>query len=66
MSACSSETTRIIVADAVPHPAQLDHPEWTFGYDEDPGLAVETRRRILDEFGDREIFVSHARTGWRR
>ena len=56
----------VIVADAVPHPAQLDHPEWRFGYDEDQQLAVETRRRILDEFGDREIFASHVRTGWRR
>ena len=55
----------VIVADAVPHPAQVDHPEWTFGYDADPELAVDTRRRILDEFGDREIFLSHAREGVR-
>ena len=59
-------TEAVIVADAVPHPAQLDHPEWTFGYDEDPQLAVETRRRILDEFGDRTIYLSHAREGIRR
>ena len=29
-------------------------------------LAVETRRRILDEFGDRTIYLSHAREGIRR
>ena len=56
----------MIVADAVPHPAQLDHPEWTFAYDEDLQLAVETRRRIIDEFGDRTIYLSHAREGIRR
>jgi glyoxylase-like metal-dependent hydrolase (beta-lactamase superfamily II) len=59
-------TEAVIVADAVPHPAQLDHPEWIFGYDEDPQLAVETRRRILDEFADRTIYLSHAREGIRR
>jgi glyoxylase-like metal-dependent hydrolase (beta-lactamase superfamily II) len=56
----------VIVADAIPHPAQLDHPEWTFAYDDDPQTAVETRRLILEEFGDREIFCSHLPTGWRR
>lgn len=55
----------VIVADAVPHPAQFDHPEWTFGYDDDPQLAVATRRRILEEFGDRQLFLSHAREGVR-
>ena len=53
----------LIVADAVPHPAQLDHPEWRFAYDDDPRAAVDTRRRILAEFGGREIFLSHAREG---
>jgi glyoxylase-like metal-dependent hydrolase (beta-lactamase superfamily II) len=56
----------VIVADAVPHPAQLDHPEWTFAYDEDSQKAIETRRLILEEFGDLEIFTSHLLVGWRR
>jgi len=56
----------VIVADAVPHPAQYDHPEWRFGYDEDQEAAVETRRRILAEFGDRELWCSHFTKGWRR
>jgi glyoxylase-like metal-dependent hydrolase (beta-lactamase superfamily II) len=53
----------VIVADAAPHPAQLDHPEWRFSYDEDQEVAVETRRRIADEFRDRTIYLSHAREG---
>jgi glyoxylase-like metal-dependent hydrolase (beta-lactamase superfamily II) len=56
----------VIVADAAPHPAQLDHPEWRFSYDEDQELAVETRRRVLDEFGDSVIYSSHVRTGWHK
>jgi glyoxylase-like metal-dependent hydrolase (beta-lactamase superfamily II) len=56
----------VIVADAVPHPAQFDHPEWTFSYDEDRQLAVETRRGILEDFGDRAIYLSHAQNAWRR
>ena len=55
-----------IVADAVPHPAQLDHPEWKFGYDEDHERAIETRRRIVDDFGDRLLYLSHLATGWHR
>jgi glyoxylase-like metal-dependent hydrolase (beta-lactamase superfamily II) len=55
-----------IVADAVPHPAQYEHPEWRFGYDEEPEVAVETRRRILREVGDRELWCSHFMEGWRR
>jgi glyoxylase-like metal-dependent hydrolase (beta-lactamase superfamily II) len=56
----------VIIADAAPHPAQLDHPEWTFGFDEDPQLAVETRRRLLDQFGDSVIYASHVPVGWRK
>ena len=56
----------LIVADAVPHPAQLDHPEWTFAYDEDLQLAVETRRRILDESATGRSTSATAREGIRR
>lgn len=33
--------------DAVPHPALFEHPKWRFAFDEDPGLASETRRRLV-------------------
>ena len=55
----------LIVADAVLHPAQLDHPEWTFAYDDDPREAIETRRRILGELGSEVVYASHVTTGWR-
>jgi len=56
----------LIVGDAAPHPLQLDRPERIFAFDEDPEEAAETRRRLLQEYGDREIFASHLRQGWRR
>jgi glyoxylase-like metal-dependent hydrolase (beta-lactamase superfamily II) len=56
----------LIIADASPHPAQLDHPEWTFEYDEDPQRAAETRRRLLAGLGDEVVYSSHVTVGWRR
>lgn len=56
----------LIIADASPHPAQLDHPEWTFGFDEDPHGAVETRHTLLEQLGDEVVFSSHLTVGWRR
>jgi glyoxylase-like metal-dependent hydrolase (beta-lactamase superfamily II) len=38
----------LYVADAVVHPAQLAHPEWTTPFDLDPGQTVRTRRQLLD------------------
>jgi glyoxylase-like metal-dependent hydrolase (beta-lactamase superfamily II) len=56
----------VLVTDAVPHPAQLDHPEWRFAYDKDQERAVETRRRIVHDFGDRLIYLSHLAGAWHR
>jgi glyoxylase-like metal-dependent hydrolase (beta-lactamase superfamily II) len=56
----------LIVGDAIPHPMQLDHPEQTFAFDEDDEQAAETRRRLLRELGDRILYSSHLREGWRR
>jgi glyoxylase-like metal-dependent hydrolase (beta-lactamase superfamily II) len=38
----------LYVADAVVHPAQLAHPEWTTPFDLDSGQTVRTRRQLLD------------------
>jgi glyoxylase-like metal-dependent hydrolase (beta-lactamase superfamily II) len=38
----------LYVADAVVHPAQITHPEWTTPFDLDPTLTVRTRRQLLD------------------
>jgi glyoxylase-like metal-dependent hydrolase (beta-lactamase superfamily II) len=35
-----------IIADAAPHPALLDHPDWRFDADIDHERAVATRRRL--------------------
>jgi glyoxylase-like metal-dependent hydrolase (beta-lactamase superfamily II) len=56
----------VLIADASPHPAQLDHPEWTFAFDDDPQRAVETRQWLLGEFGDAVIYSSHVPTGWQK
>jgi glyoxylase-like metal-dependent hydrolase (beta-lactamase superfamily II) len=36
----------VIMADAAPHPALLDHPEWRFAIDIDPEQSTETRREL--------------------
>ncbi len=35
-----------LIADAVPHPALLDRPDWRFTYDHDVELAARTRERL--------------------
>jgi glyoxylase-like metal-dependent hydrolase (beta-lactamase superfamily II) len=39
----------LITADAFNHPAQLDHPDYPSGPDNDPIMAASTRRRLLAE-----------------
>jgi glyoxylase-like metal-dependent hydrolase (beta-lactamase superfamily II) len=38
----------LYVADAIVHPAQVHHPDWTMPFDLDPALTVRTRRQLLD------------------
>jgi glyoxylase-like metal-dependent hydrolase (beta-lactamase superfamily II) len=38
-----------ILADAVPHPALLDHPEWVFAFDEDAAANAPTRVAMVAE-----------------
>jgi glyoxylase-like metal-dependent hydrolase (beta-lactamase superfamily II) len=38
----------LYVADAIVHPAQIAHPDWTTPFDLDRGLTVRTRRQLLD------------------
>ena len=45
-----SEGSRFIVtADAFNHPAQLEHPEWPSGPDNDHALAETSRRRLVED-----------------
>jgi glyoxylase-like metal-dependent hydrolase (beta-lactamase superfamily II) len=38
----------IITGDVLANPAQVTNPDWVFGFDMDPGSAVETRTALLD------------------
>jgi glyoxylase-like metal-dependent hydrolase (beta-lactamase superfamily II) len=55
----------LLIGDAAPHPAQLDHPEWRFAFDEDHERSVETRRRLVEGIDAEVVFSSHSTVGWR-
>ncbi len=41
--------------DAIHHPCQMAHPQWTLPFDSDPQGAVATRTALLEEFADQPI-----------
>jgi hypothetical protein len=50
----SSGEQALVVGDAITQPLiSFAHPEWRPGYDGDMDQAVATRRRLLDQAGDR-------------
>ena len=51
----SKGETAIISGDAIHHPCQLAHPEWTLPFDTDPAGAVSTRSALLEEVADQPI-----------
>jgi len=51
----SKGETAIISGDAIHHPCQMAHPEWTLPFDSDPAAAVVTRTALLEEVADRPI-----------
>jgi glyoxylase-like metal-dependent hydrolase (beta-lactamase superfamily II) len=46
-----------IVDTAINYVTALQHPEWYFGFDADPDVAVESRRRVLTMAADEQIPV---------
>jgi glyoxylase-like metal-dependent hydrolase (beta-lactamase superfamily II) len=55
----------LLTADAFPHPALFEHPEWRFAFDEDPALATQTRRRIVAELEEEDlVYMSHLPRAW--
>jgi glyoxylase-like metal-dependent hydrolase (beta-lactamase superfamily II) len=50
-----------ILADAVPHPAQLDRPDWDFAFDDDPVESTKTRAALVEELvrGDDLVVCGH-------
>ena len=40
----------IITGDVMPNPlVSFEHPDWKFGFDADPNLAIETRKKMVDQ-----------------
>jgi glyoxylase-like metal-dependent hydrolase (beta-lactamase superfamily II) len=55
----------LIMADAAPHPALLDHPEWRFVVDVDHERSVETRRGLAALRDRVELLCGHYPDGGR-
>jgi glyoxylase-like metal-dependent hydrolase (beta-lactamase superfamily II) len=51
----------MFLADAVPHPALLDRPEWVFAFDEDAAESASTRSELVDSVarGDPVVICGH-------
>jgi len=47
----------VFVADVVHHAVQVEHLDWEHEWDEEPSVAVATRRQILGELADRSVTV---------
>lgn len=59
MRVAAGEERLALTADVFNHPAQVGHPEWASGSDNDPALGVETRKRVIDELAsDPSILVA--------
>lgn len=57
----------VLLADVAAHPAQLTEPSYVFGYDDEPEVAVQTRRAVLAAYGDRLLACPHfPRSGFGR
>jgi glyoxylase-like metal-dependent hydrolase (beta-lactamase superfamily II) len=50
-----------VLADAVPHPAQLDRPDWDFAFDDDPVESTKTRAALVHQLvrGDDHVVCGH-------
>lgn len=57
----SGDERLFCIVDVASNPLQLEHPEWTPIFDQDPEQALITRRRILDQAASEEstVFVYH-------
>jgi glyoxylase-like metal-dependent hydrolase (beta-lactamase superfamily II) len=53
----SQGETAIISGDAIHHPCQMAHPDWTLPFDSDPEAAVATRVALLEEVADQPILL---------
>jgi glyoxylase-like metal-dependent hydrolase (beta-lactamase superfamily II) len=47
----------VITGDLMHHPIQIAHPDWVCGFDTDPPLAVDTRRKFVERYCDQPVRV---------
>ena len=47
----------LITGDFLHHPCQFAHPEWSSAPDDDPPLAIETRRSMYQRLADEPVLV---------
>jgi glyoxylase-like metal-dependent hydrolase (beta-lactamase superfamily II) len=47
----------VISGDLIHHPMQVAHPDWVCGFDVDPKMAVDTRKKFVERFCDQPISV---------
>lgn len=47
----------IISGDFFHHPCQIAHPEWTMDADTSPNIALETRKKMLEEIADTDTIL---------
>ena len=57
LKARSRDQRGLFIGDSLHHPIQLYHPEWNVSVDEDPPLAHETRRKLLEECVERHALL---------
>ena len=53
----SAGAEAVLFADRAVHPAQLDRPDLVYASDGDPPTCAETRRALLPELLDRDVFA---------
>lgn len=55
----SDGQSMMVVGDAISHAhASFEHPDWHFGFDTDPVLAVQTRTQLLDRLATDRVAIA--------
>jgi glyoxylase-like metal-dependent hydrolase (beta-lactamase superfamily II) len=54
----SDRAGALLIADAAPHPALADRPDWIYTWDRDPGQCKATRGAMLPELVDTDVLVA--------
>lgn len=47
----------LITGDAIHHPCQIGHPEWSSSADVDQAASATTRREMLERYADRPVLI---------